>query len=184
MHRSLSVFSLVLCVAALATAATIPSGTKLKVRITDDAETLARSFQFHAELTQDVAVSGKVVLPRGTTFVGERNGTSNAAGTVELVLIRLPERDYPIVTSSILVGGSKAPEAAHRRQDAMQSAVDAVRGAINPRPEDTPNSPPVGSGSEVKALVPQQILQFKLRKAVTIDEKPANKKVVTASANH
>ena len=170
MRRSLAILFLILPLTLYVSAATIPSGTKLRVRITDDMETLKRGFQFHAELVDDLVVAGKVVLPRGTAFLGD-NGIA-----VSLVVIRLPKRDYPIVTSTILVGGSKAAEATHRRQDAMQSAADVVRGVIRPRPEDLPDSPSIGSGSEVGRLVPQQVLQFKLRKAVEIEDEPAKKK--------
>ena len=177
MRRSLSLFSSLLLFSGIACAATIPSGTKLKVRIKDDSETLARGYQFHAELVDDVAVGDKVILPRGTAMVGERTEMQDSA-SVELTLIRRPEHDYPIVTSSVLVGGTNAAQQNQRRQQGMQSAVDAVRGAVSGRPADSPGSFP---DTGAKGLMPEQILQFKLRKAVEIEEQTPKKKDVGLS---
>jgi hypothetical protein len=166
MRRSLALFSVVLALALSVFAATIPSGTKLNVRIID-----VSGNQFDAELVHDITVGDKVILPNGAAFLGETTEMPDGSLRAELVLIHLPKREYGIVTSTILVGGSKAAQSTHRRQDAIQSAADTVRGMINPRPENIPASPSSGSGSEVRRLVPQQILQFKMRKKVDIDEK-------------
>ena len=164
MRRSLAAVSVVVFFTLSVAAATIPSGTKLNVRIVD-----ATGNQFHAELVSDLAADGRVILSHGTSFLGTTSPNPDGSARAELVLIELPKREYGIVTSTILVGGNKAAEAKHRRQDAVQSAAGAVRGMINPRPEDIPATPSTGSGSEVGRLVPQQILQFKLRKKVDID---------------
>lgn len=178
MRQSLATLCVVLSLAFSAAAATIPSGTKLKVKIKDDSETLSRSYQFHAELVDDVSVNGKVVLARGTPVIGERTETLDSA-SVELTLIRREERDYPIVTSSVLIGGTKAAQDNQRRQQGMQAAVDAVRGAISGRPSDLPDSSSTGTA---KGLAPEQVLQFKLRKAVEIEEQSPPKKEIAASA--
>ena len=171
MRRSLATACLLLGLVSLAGAQRIPSGPKLKVRIKDDMETLRRSSEFHCELVEQVAAAGKVVLPRGTALLGERIDTQEES-TAELVLIRRPERDYPIVTSSIFLGGTKATEQNQRRRDAMQAAADVVRGAA--RPQDV-SPPSIGNGGEAAQLVPDEVLQFKLRKDVKIDEPPPRK---------
>lgn len=179
MRRSLATLPVVLGLTLSIAAATIPSGTKLRVRVTDDAETLARSFQFHVELVDDLVVAGKVVLPRGTLLLGDQTATIDAT-RIELVLIRRADRDYPIVTSSILVNATKRAQDNQRRQQGMDAAVDAVRGAIRGEPTAEPGSLP---DSDAKALAPEQILQFKLRKKVDIDEESPPKKQIVAVAS-
>ena len=181
MSRSLATLPVVLFLTLSLAAATIPSGTKLRVRVTDDGETLARSSQFHAELVEDVAVAGKVVLPRGTLVLGDQTATIDST-RIELVLVRRVDRDYQIVTSSILMNATKRAQDNQRRQQGMDAAVDAVRDAVRGQPTGSPGSLP---DTDVKALAPQQILQFKLRKKVDINDEessPKKKIAVTATA--
>lgn len=171
MRAQVSVLLSVFLFISLAETQTVPAGTKLKVRIPDDSETLARSYQFHAELVDDVSVGGKVVLRRGTAFLGERDEGQDAS-TVQLTLLRLQERDYPIATSTVLVGGSKAAQNSQRRQQGVQAAADAVREAVTGRALEAPGST---VSANVSGLVQGQVLQFKLRKNVKIDEPPPRK---------
>lgn len=171
MRRHVSVVLSFFLFVSLAAAQTVPAGTKLKVKIQDDSETLARSYQFHAELVDDVSVGGKIILRRGTAFLGERD-EGQETSTVQLTLLRRQEHDYPIATSTVLIGGSKSAQDTHRRQQGMQAAADSVRDAVTGR---APDAPGPTATDNVSGLVPGQVLLFKLRKAVTIDESPPQK---------
>ena len=86
-------------------AATIPAGTLLVARTTEPVSSHARlGTTFKAELEQEVAIKGKVLLPAGTQVTGVVEtslGTrpSSSALTVNLKAISINGRSVPVHTT-------------------------------------------------------------------------------------
>jgi hypothetical protein len=86
-------------------AATVPAGTVLVVRTLDTVvSTDTPGTRFSAQLANNVAVSGKVVLPAGTKFSGKvetsrRTYSSTQRLTVNLSNVQIGGRTVPIKTT-------------------------------------------------------------------------------------
>lgn len=88
-------------------AATVPAGTILVVRTLDAVvSTDTPGTRFTAQLANNVAVSGKVILPAGTKFSGKivtsrRMVSSSQRLTVSLTDVQVGGRAVPIKTTAI-----------------------------------------------------------------------------------
>jgi hypothetical protein len=95
-------------------AATIPTGTTLVVRTLDTIQSTDRVGRtFTAQLDQDVAVNGKVVLPKGTKVVGkieasQANPRNSQPLTLNITDLMVSGQKLPIKTSGGFVIENKA----------------------------------------------------------------------------
>ncbi len=91
--------------ASFAVAATIPAGTPLVARTLEPISSHARVGEIvKAELEQDVAISGKVLLRAGTSVTGAvetsfRRPASSGALTVNLTAVSVNGRSVPVHTT-------------------------------------------------------------------------------------
>jgi hypothetical protein len=87
-------------------AVTIPAGTTLVVRTLNSIQSTDRVGRtFTAQLDQDVAVNGKLVLPKGTTFFGkiessQANPSRSGPLILNLIDVSANGRTIPIKTVS------------------------------------------------------------------------------------
>ena len=119
--------------APLRTAAVIPSGTPLHVRVDEAIDTRRNRAgdQFSATLSQPIEVDGKTIVPAGTVFAGHVT-TAAASGRLKgraylglkLDSFRLNEREYPVQTSSV-----ERVSAAHKKRNALLIGGGAGLGA-------------------------------------------------------
>ena len=95
-------------------AATIPAGTTLVVRTLDTIHSTDRVGRtFTAQLDQDVAVNGKVVLPKGTKLFGkieasQANPRNSQPLTLNITGLAVSGRTVPVKTTGGFVLENKA----------------------------------------------------------------------------
>ncbi len=113
---------------------TIPSGTPISIRITENltSETASSGDVFHGTLQDDLEVNGKVLFPRGSDVTGRvtnaaSSGRLSAPGVLELALTSIQASN---VTAKLVTEPLKIEGESHTKSNTTKIGAGAAAGAI------------------------------------------------------
>lgn len=165
---------------------TIPAGTVIPVRITDDlsSKTAQPNQNFRASLATDLVADGMVAVPRGASITGRVVDAKDAAHfkgssllSIELTQISTRSRQIPVVTDAFSKEG-----AARGKNTAVKTGGGAALGAIIGALAGGGKGAAIGAvagggaGAGVNAVTrgqqveiqPETLINFKLQSPITI----------------
>src|SRR5258708_39407729 len=132
---ALIILTVASCALSLSAAtATLPPGTKLRVRITGrlSSDTAKPGDTFSGTIAQSIVINGKTLFDKGTDVKGEvilanRSGRLSSPGELQLVLTSVSGgwfRSYPLTVQPLTITGGS-----HTKSNIAKIGGDAAGGA-------------------------------------------------------